>query len=136
MTESERCAKHQFERASGLCGQCGYPYCTDCLITPFPKKPPICKSCAMALAGVRNRAAVRPARNAKEIKAIMKEQARAAQAAEATHEARPSRMGRRGREKDPAVNPVAFVTDADVVPPTLAGTKIPARTKRLWRAAG
>jgi len=135
MSESQRCVKHQFERASGLCGQCGYPYCVDCLIQPFPKRPPICKSCAMALAGVRNRAAVRPAHNAKEIKALMKEQAAEAQAAEAKADARPTRMLRRNRQESSSA-PVAFVTDAGVVPPTLADTKPMARTKRLWRAAG
>ena len=150
MNDVERCVKHPFERTSRFCGSCGHSYCDDCLVQPFPRKPPLCKSCAMAVAGIRTTGTVAPVRTKKEIKALHKERTQPApdpaptkrvpSAIEAaTAPARPARrvrMTRREKEQPPAVNRSAFILDPDVVPPGLGATKVPARTKRLWRAAG
>jgi hypothetical protein len=62
-TETHRCEKHQFELAQGTCRKCGYPWCGDCIIFPFgPDRPALCVSCAVAVAGVRHSAGVKPRR--------------------------------------------------------------------------
>lgn len=70
MGSSENCATHLFERADRFCGHCGTTFCEDCLVQPFAKKPPLCKACAIAAAGVRSSARARPMRSRKEIKAL------------------------------------------------------------------
>ena len=48
------CVKHGILSADGVCRDCGYDYCTECLVFPFgPKQPPMCISCALAFSGVR-----------------------------------------------------------------------------------
>lgn len=137
MTDSGNCVKHLFERSSGHCDQCGHAYCQDCLLQPFPRKPPICKACAMALGGIRTTAKVRPVGTRKEIKALQKARVAAEQAA-AEEGPRPARSSRAARSTmvPPKVNPSQFVSEGDVVPPILAAAEAPARSKRLWRAAG
>ncbi len=71
------CAIHPFERTDRMCGRCGYSYCDDCLIVPSPRKPPLCKACAMAAAGIRSTAAITPVRTAREIRALEKARRRA-----------------------------------------------------------
>jgi len=129
MTDNSHCMKHTFERAAGYCGECGNGFCEDCLLQPFPKRPPVCKACAMSLGGIRQSAAMRPARSKKELKALAKAKAKA-QAEKAAPQ--PTRR----EQLRPMVNPMNYLAEADTVPAKLAGTKLPARTKRLWRAAG
>ena len=51
------CVKHSGIVASSSCGECGHAFCEDCLVEPFgPKKPPMCIACALAFAGVNQRA--------------------------------------------------------------------------------
>lgn len=73
------CENHAFEMAEDLCGQCGRDYCPECLVYPFgPKKAPYCKSCALALAGIRKHAAVAPALSKRELKRRRRERKAAA----------------------------------------------------------
>ena len=52
------CAKHVSNIASAMCGECGSPFCDECLVHPFgPNKPPMCIQCALAFAGVHHRGA-------------------------------------------------------------------------------
>ena len=70
----ERCAKHQFEAAEGVCRTCGYDFCGECLVFSFgPNKPAYCLSCALTASGVRSNAANQPLRNKREIKLRHKE---------------------------------------------------------------
>jgi hypothetical protein len=64
----DRCMTHPFERCHRLCGQCGNPYCENCLVSPFgPKKAPLCLQCAVSAAGLRKAAALPPTRTKREI---------------------------------------------------------------------
>ena len=47
------CRDHSFEPAEAVCRQCGLEFCSACIVHPFGKKKPICKSCAVNLSGVR-----------------------------------------------------------------------------------
>jgi len=134
---SENCAKHLFERAERYCGMCGNAYCDDCLVQPFPRKPPYCKQCAMVVAGIRSTAGARPARSPKEIKALHKAQAKAA-AAPVESDPVSARQSRRLRKTETPAAPTSsgLIIAPDVVPPGLASTVAPARTRRIWRAAG
>ena len=139
MGDSGNCVRHLFERATHHCDHCGNPYCDSCVVRPFPKRPPLCKWCAMAAAGVRSDAKVRPVATPKELKAMAKARAQAAKVeTEAARQARPDRSSRTARSVSVPgpVNPSQFITDADVVPPILGSTAAPPRTKRLWRTAG
>jgi hypothetical protein len=70
----ERCAKHQFEAAEGVCRTCGYDFCGECLVFSFgPNKPPYCLACALTASGVRSNAANPPLRTKREIKLRHKE---------------------------------------------------------------
>src|SRR4051812_7997091 len=72
-----RCDKHLFEGAEDRCGKCGYEFCGECLVYAFgAKKPPYCIPCAVAAAGVRSSAGVRPIADARELKALRKERRR------------------------------------------------------------
>ena len=49
-----QCAKHHFDRAVAVCGQCGLTFCPACLVYAFgPNKPPFCIPCALTVGGVR-----------------------------------------------------------------------------------
>ena len=53
-----QCAKHHFDRAVDLCGQCGLTFCPACLVYAFGEsKPPFCIPCALTAGGVRRSAA-------------------------------------------------------------------------------
>lgn len=116
------CTEHVFELASAMCGHCGHLYCDGCLLKPFPRRPPLCKSCAMAAAGIRSAAARTPVRSAKEIKA--------------NHRA--TRHGERhpgAADHGPQPLPHGpMTTSPGVVPPELAEIPVPARTRRRWRS--
>jgi hypothetical protein len=74
-----RCDKHLFEGAEDRCGRCGYEFCGECLVYAFgAKKPPYCIPCAVAAAGIRSNAGVRPMADARELKALRKERRSAA----------------------------------------------------------
>jgi hypothetical protein len=69
-----RCDKHLFEAAEDRCGKCGYEFCGECLVYAFgAKKPPFCIPCAVAAAGIRSNAGIRPMADARELKALRKE---------------------------------------------------------------
>jgi hypothetical protein len=69
-----RCDKHLFEAAEDRCGTCGYEFCGECLVYSFgAKKPPFCIPCAVAAAGIRSNAGIRPLATARELKAVRKE---------------------------------------------------------------
>jgi hypothetical protein len=69
-----RCDKHLFEAAEDRCGKCGYEFCGECLVYSFgAKKPPYCIACAVAAAGIRSNAGLRPIADARELKALRKE---------------------------------------------------------------
>lgn len=48
------CREHSFESASELCRRCGFEYCDSCVVYPFGAKKPLCKTCAIAMSGVRS----------------------------------------------------------------------------------
>lgn len=48
------CREHSFESALALCRRCGLEFCENCVVFPFGEKKPLCKECAMTLAGVRS----------------------------------------------------------------------------------
>ena len=74
-----RCDKHLFEGAEDRCGKCGYEFCGECLVYAFgAKKPPFCIPCAVAAAGIRSNAGIRPMADARELKALRKERRSAA----------------------------------------------------------
>ena len=74
-----RCDKHLFEGAEDRCGKCGYEFCGECLVYSFgAKKPPFCIPCAVAAAGIRSNAGIRPMADARELKALRKERRSAA----------------------------------------------------------
>jgi len=74
-----RCDKHLFEGAEDRCGKCGYEFCGECLVYSFgAKKPPYCIPCAVAAAGIRSNAGIRPMADARELKALRKERRSAA----------------------------------------------------------
>jgi hypothetical protein len=116
----ERCTNHSFEIAQRLCGECGRPFCTMCLVSPFPRRPPLCHRCAVALAGVRSSAKAPKVRSRKEIKAFEKER----RMAEAAPEPGTPRSGGFG-----AARPSFSGTPA-------APSRPPARTERQGEAAG
>jgi len=69
-----RCDKHLFEAAEDRCGKYGYEFCGECLVYSFgAKKPPFCIACAVAAAGIRSNAGLRPIADARELKALRKE---------------------------------------------------------------
>ena len=69
-----RCEKHLFEGAEDRCGKCGYEFCGECLVYAFgAKKPPFCIPCAVAAAGIRSNAGIKPMADARELKALRKE---------------------------------------------------------------
>ncbi len=48
------CREHSFETAAELCRRCGFEYCATCVVYPFGVKKPFCKTCAVAMSGVRS----------------------------------------------------------------------------------
>jgi hypothetical protein len=55
------CYIHAFEVADDRCGDCGRAFCSECVVYAFgAKKPPLCRACAIARAGVRKHAARPP----------------------------------------------------------------------------
>ena len=51
---SAQCAKHHFDPAVAVCGQCGLTFCPACLVYAFgADKPPFCIPCALTVGGVR-----------------------------------------------------------------------------------
>jgi hypothetical protein len=74
MPLQERCSKNHWELADDYCNRCGLPYSNEYLVYPFGQsKPPMCVSCALAMAGVRSNAASRPAVSKKELRKRNKE---------------------------------------------------------------
>ena len=54
-----QCAKHHFDPAVAVCGQCGLTFCPACLVYAFgADKPPFCIPCALTVGGVRRGGAV------------------------------------------------------------------------------
>src|SRR4051794_4112830 len=69
-----RCDKHLFEAAEDRCGKCGFEFCGECLVYSFgAKKPPFCIPCAVAAAGIRSNAGIKPMATPRELKALRKE---------------------------------------------------------------
>lgn len=65
----ERCTKHAFEYAEDICRNCGWEFCSECLVYAFgPNEPPLCLNCALAKAGVRSNAQMPPARSKRELR--------------------------------------------------------------------
>ncbi|MEM9467738.1 MAG: hypothetical protein AAGA90_20360 [Actinomycetota bacterium] len=50
------CVDHSFESATAICRRCGQEFCDNCLVFPFGEKKPLCKDCAMMIAGVKSQA--------------------------------------------------------------------------------
>lgn len=64
-----RCETDPLDVATDLCQQCGGEYCDDHLVYPYgAKRPPLCKSCAIAVGGVRSGAAVVRKRSRAQVK--------------------------------------------------------------------
>lgn len=96
-----RCTRHQFEPADGVCRNCGFEFCAECLVFAFgPDKPPYCIPCALAASGVRANTS-QPRLSRREVRRRDKERRRAEKAA--------ARQGR-------APAPDAEVTPAPVAP--------------------
>jgi hypothetical protein len=91
-----RCDQHLFEAAEDLCRECGREYCDECLVYPFgPKKPPLCRQCAIAAAGIRKHAKRPKVKTSRELKRQVKERKKAAKKAtpEPVLEVRPMDSG-------------------------------------------
>ncbi len=72
-----RCERHQLDTSDGQCRQCGYEFCSECLVYPFgPSSASYCISCALAAAGVRTTAANAPNRARRETRRLLKERRR------------------------------------------------------------
>jgi hypothetical protein len=70
---SEICEIHPFEVADDRCGSCGRTYCRECIVYPFgPRKPPMCKACAITAAGIRKNAQRAPLATRRQIKRQIK----------------------------------------------------------------
>lgn len=64
-----RCDTDPLDFATDLCDECGGEFCDDHLVYPFgPKRPPLCKSCAIARSGVRKTAATHRKRSRSQMK--------------------------------------------------------------------
>lgn len=50
------CLEHSFESATALCRRCGSEFCETCVVFPFGEKKPLCKECALLIAGVKSHA--------------------------------------------------------------------------------
>ena len=50
------CLEHSFESATALCRRCGVEFCETCVVFPFGEKKPLCKECALMIAGVKSHA--------------------------------------------------------------------------------
>ena len=50
------CREHSFESATALCRRCGLEFCDNCVVYPFGPKKPLCKDCAILIAGVKTQA--------------------------------------------------------------------------------
>ena len=50
------CLNHSFESATALCHRCGQEFCETCVVFPFGEKKPLCKDCALLVAGVKTHA--------------------------------------------------------------------------------
>jgi hypothetical protein len=73
------CDIHAFEMADDRCGDCGRPFCSECVVYAFgPKKPPLCRACAIARSGVRKHAARAPIASKRAIRKEAKQRRRAA----------------------------------------------------------
>lgn len=102
-----RCDKHLFEGAEDRCGKCGYEFCGECLVYSFgAKKPPFCIACAVAAAGIRSNAGIRPMADARELKALRKERRSAA------------RKQRREGTPEPALDPMPSLEPSLGMPPS------------------
>lgn len=74
---AEMCDIHAFEVADDRCGDCGRPFCSECVVYAFgPKKPPLCRACAIARAGVRKHAARAPIASRRAIRREARERRR------------------------------------------------------------
>jgi len=66
---AEQCEIHPFEGADDRCGACGRTYCIECIVYPFgPRKPPMCKSCAISASGIRKHANRAPVASRRQLK--------------------------------------------------------------------
>lgn len=52
------CTRHGMELADEVCDNCGGPYCHECIVDTGGQR--FCKTCALARAGVRMAAAIKP----------------------------------------------------------------------------
>ena len=77
-----RCHVHGFELGESRCRNCGFEFCSECLVYAFgASKPPYCISCALTAAGVRSNAARRPSLSKREIRKMDKERRKAEKSA-------------------------------------------------------
>lgn len=73
-----RCHVHGFEVGEACCRNCGFEFCSECLVYAFgASKPPYCISCALTAAGVRSNAARRPSASKRQIRKMEKERRKA-----------------------------------------------------------
>jgi hypothetical protein len=71
------CENHSFEGSENDCGQCGRSFCSECLVYPFgPKRPPLCKACAIAAAGIRKNGGRAPVASRRELRRQQRERRR------------------------------------------------------------
>jgi hypothetical protein len=71
------CENHSFEVSEDDCGNCGRSFCSECLVYPFGRKrPPLCKACAIAAAGIRKNGGRAPVASRRELKRQQRERRR------------------------------------------------------------
>jgi hypothetical protein len=71
------CDNHSFEVSEDDCRTCGRSFCTECLLYAWgPKRPPLCKSCAIAVAGIRKNGGRTPVASRRELKRQQRERRR------------------------------------------------------------
>ncbi len=50
------CVRHSYEPSVSQCRDCGFDYCSQCLIWPFGEnEPALCRDCALVAVGVRQK---------------------------------------------------------------------------------
>jgi hypothetical protein len=76
------CENHAFETAEDACKNCGRLFCPDCIVYPWgPKRAPLCKACAIGIAGIRKHATRTPVASKREIKRMARARRREVRAA-------------------------------------------------------
>lgn len=88
------CDNHSFEVSEDDCGNCGRSYCSECLLYPFgPRRAPLCKACAIAVAGIRKNGGRTPVASRRELKRQERERRRSKRTDKSTADATPAISG-------------------------------------------